>query len=221
VSCERCPRGTVSSESGTECVRWPEGLMPNIPVFDEEEEANGCVLPTKGCPPGYVRQDVGSTNGPIFGCRRIACRVGTPEEDIGRTCIPCDPGEALNEVGTGCRRCRRDQFSLGGIITECSTWPNGMQRNFDDPSSSSCLDIGFGMQDGICRRCPRGSSSTRETEFCSLCPPGRFASRPGLDSCSRCPPRTFADRPGSQMCRSCPEGSIANRSAGATACIPL
>jgi len=75
--CQKCPAGTFTNNNFS--VRCPEGLMPNIPRFGEREEANGCVLPTTGCPPGYVRQDVGLSRGPIFGCRRIACRVGTPE----------------------------------------------------------------------------------------------------------------------------------------------
>ena len=91
--------------------------MPNIALFEIEEETVGCVDVRTGCPFGWKCQEIGTTIGPVFGCRRVICTVGTMPEDIGRKCVPCDEGERLDDTGKRCKRCSSKSISFGGIIT--------------------------------------------------------------------------------------------------------
>ena len=222
LNCKPCPRGTAASEEGsTRCEICGPDLMPNVPRSDPEEEANACVARTTGCPLGWVRKDIGATTGPIFGCKRISCRVGTPVEDIGKTCVPCERGEALNEKGTNCRRCAKDEVSDGGIITECKKCPNGLLRDFEDGSKCTCLRYGYGIQNGVCKPCPKGSYSLEDTGVCRKCEPGRFTDRARQSSCTKCKRNTISKMSGATKCRECPEGTVSNRIRGGTECIRL
>lgn len=222
LNCKPCPRGTAASEEGSiRCEKCGPAMMPNVPLFDPEEEAHGCVSNTTGCPIGWVRQEVGATRGPIFGCRRISCRVGTPEEDIGKTCLPCEPGQVLNEKGTSCRNCPGDEVSEGGIITECKKCPNGLLRDFNDGSKCTCLRFGWGIQDGICKPCAKGSFSLGESGVCTKCEPGSFVDKVRQGTCMKCERNTVSEKSGARRCRKCPEGSVSNRNRGGTECVQM
>eukprot|EP00177_Eucheuma_denticulatum_P003861 GFKZ01006991.1.p1 GENE.GFKZ01006991.1~~GFKZ01006991.1.p1 ORF type:complete len:587 (+),score=-48.11 GFKZ01006991.1:145-1905(+) len=228
TSCEQCPSGTFADQEGaTLCRPCPEG---SVQVADAFLGRESCLFLDTGCSLGFRSQN--SFNG--F-CRVVGCQPKTREEDIGITCLKCGAGRFVNERDT-CRDCPANEFSVDGKVNECSPCANGKTRNFFNGSLCSCNgvnrfgfveEVGRGLQNGVCRRCPRGTFSNSNifrfdagNDLCTECPPGSFTDRPGQVRCTRCGPNTFASGSRSSECISCPPGTTGNTFRGSTRCIP-
>ena len=219
-TCLACPPGTVADKEGSAfCKTCPNGMMANIPLFELEDEGIGCVDVRTGCPFGYKREEVGYTEGPLYSCTRVICKVGTKPEDIGRKCVPCDEGERLNDRGNRCRRCGGKSFSLGGIVTSCMPCPDGKFQTYVRPSMCDCKKTGFGMRKGRCEACLSGTYSGYNEELCRKCLPGTFADKKKSQRCTNCPFGTIAAKKGATICETCPSGTRPNQFIAATGCI--
>lgn len=220
--CKPCPSDSIATERGaSKCERCPRGLVPSFGArFSEEQNNILCVLPTTGCPPGFRRnpRPVGVLrfDTMLFGCDRIPCLSDTPPEEIGKTCAPCLPGSVPNARGTRCTRCALDEFSSGLACTKC---PDGMIQDILDGSKCSCRRFGFGIQDGVCSRCRRGTVSDRLSETCEACPAGTESS--GATNCIACRRGFFAPTAGSRRCRQCPSGTFSSPFPRGTRCVRL
>lgn len=219
--CERCYRGSISTKSGstkckicprnqfqpksgqTKCLRCPKGTIQKPFSF-----GSVCVSTKTNCPIGFKRRQI---NQDSFKCDQRPCPPGTfEEEDTGNglKCSTCFPGQRY-DLSTGkCVQCGMREFSSGGLVTSCTLCPNGLYRYNPEGDNCRCFNLGYGLQDGVCKKCPPGFFSVFYTEFCRPCPLGTFAKRSGTySSCKRCPKGTFADKPGSSVCKRCPPGS--------------
>lgn len=220
--CERCPYGLVALKEGaTECSKCPEGTMPDMDDGQGEYSFGSglCVSPRTRCPPGYRRRSVG-VGGSFFGCQHVSCALDTPKEEINVTCAPCRKGERI--LNGRCRECPRKEVSPGGVISSCTACENGLFQDERDRSKCSCYGyfaLGFGIQNGVCSKCPAGRFGAYDSEVCQTCPPGTFAQKIGSERCKRCPPGTVATG-GASVCEKCPMGTIPERRNRARRCVP-
>lgn len=209
TKCTQCPEGFIGNPDGTKCVKCARGLTAST-LYNGGSE---CVNITTGCPAGYKRFDVGVR------CVRQSCKLDTPAEEVGKTCLPCDKGYAFLVPGKGCRMCPKGYVSDGGIIAECRKCPNGLQKDAQDWSKCSCATSGYGLQNGTCKKCPPGYLGEWEEDTCEECAPGSFTAKFGSDYCEKCPPNSFKDKAGPGKCKLCPNGLIGNKKEGATKCV--
>ena len=220
TSCQPCPPGLVSlGEGAKKCTKCPDGLMPDVDEM-ERNPASICVSTKTRCPLGYKRQTVGVSRS-FFGCKKIRCPPDVPLEEIGKTCAACDKGFRRRTTGSGCQKCGKQEVSEGGSMTTCTKCPNGLFQDERDRSKCSCYGyfaLGFGIQKGVCKKCPPGTIGSYSSEMCTACRAGTFAAGIGNESCKGCNSGTFS-KPGAEKCLPCPNGSWANKKRRATACV--
>lgn len=219
IRCKRCPPGQIAPLNGaTRCSSCPEGTITGI----GRDERLLCVSKTTRCPLGFIRTFVGARD-VFFGCRKVTCTLNSTEEEIGTACALCEPGTFLDNDRKRCRRCGFDEFSLGGLSTQCQKCPLGQVRDEFDGSKCSCRGfraVGRGLQNGECVRCPAGSFSGFESELCEPCQRGTFANKRGMEFCRQCAIDFFSDKEGAKRCKKCARGTISDRRPGGISCIP-
>lgn len=218
--CKPCPLGLIPNENSTACAECPKGLMPNI--LDESDSGNTqCVVPQTRCPPLTRRTTVGAGYS-FFGCEDISCTRESDESDLGVTCKGCEPGYYLAENGRGCKRCSPHSVSDGGLATWCTKCTAGRVADFSRGVGSTCVcsgfsRMGYGMQGGVCKKCPPGTYSDFEDEICLQCPSGTIIDA-DQTKCQKCPSYQVPNN-GNTGCVPCPEGTMPNRRSGADKCL--
>lgn len=220
VRCKPCPVGLVEDPSspGTKCAPCPKGLIPSDfgTFFGYARVSHDyCVSPQTNCPPG-TRRSV-SSYGYFHGCEDIFCSRESKESDLGVTCKGCPLGAILKESGPGCDYCPPDAVSDGGLATKCTACTLGKARSWSGDTCACMGSIrrGWGMQDGLCKKCPPGTYNLGDDEICKPCRANQISK--GY-RCRGCPPYKIPSDDKTR-CVDCPPGTTPNRRSGADKCI--
>lgn len=220
VDCTVCPLDQFQPKEGqTRCLPCPPGTIQKL--FSRESI---CVSTRTNCPPGFKRIQLA---GSFFRCTEEVCPRGTfrqTDSNGERICRGCFPGQRFvpgaREIER-CVECGPQEISKGGKQTRCTRCAKGFFRYNPEGNNCRCLESGYGLQGGICKKCPPGTFSVYYKSVCTPCPPGTFAREAGtIIACQRCPKNTFADEEGMAVCKNCAAGSVSYGLREAS-CVPV
>lgn len=219
--CEQCFQGTFSDKKGAaECIECPEDTFQPLPgqtkclpcppgSIGRKFGRTFCVSPKTNCPLGQKRV---VRPGRPFHCEQKPCPPGTFPGLGGNgepICDKCFPGEKFDPMNKRCESCGEKEVSEGGVVTKCTMCPNGLFRYRPEGNTCRCVESGYGLRNGRCEKCPKGTVSLYYKLACTKCPKGTFTDGEGsISSCRICPKNTFADEEGSAECKPCPDGTV-------------
>lgn len=212
--CEKCPPGQTAI-NGTTCGN-PCAAGTVLSFLDLGNPELKCVDARTGCPPGYLKRSVGAID-----CVRNACTEGSPPEDVGVKCQPCQKGFYARkgflrgeEDKFICEECPYDETSDGGIGAVCRKCPRNSARDSDSGECECKFEAA--MVNGECVRCEDGKEPNDDKVGCRACPAGTFSNQE-YPFCSKCQKRTFS-KEGASVCSTCPVGGVLDKAIGATRC---
>ena len=207
ITCEKCPVGTYSQNTGLASVDM-------------------CVA----CPSGKASNVEGATR--PWTC--LACAAGKYAGPGQHTCLDCPPAGAINASDPDfatCLQCPPGSVvvsSAGGSDSDatCQECPAGQ---YADPTQTACVPCPAGTYSGVlgatsvlaCQDCPVDTYSPDagavSADSCFACEPGSY-SRGGQSACAKCPLNSFVAPPGQpERCVFCVGGLL---SATACMCLP-
>lgn len=164
------------------------------------------------CPEGH---SCGYTNYSLW-C--TPCPPGTYGSD-GLTCAPCKPGYGPDAANTGCKQCRRGQYSTFG---ECMTCEFPRRITKDNDLSIGCGQCDFGHQPDdnqtTCVDCPAGKVTQKAGAECTKCSTGMFANSE-TRRCDTCEPGKQPDADAAS-CIKCQGGNFSERGSQCVPCTP-
>lgn len=215
-TCSVCPEGMFQPNMGeAKCIKCPEGTVQETGSFGRR-----CVSTRSNCQLGFDR----ILDGDLFTCvRRGKCPTGTFERvgNMGKECATCPKGMRYVKEEAKCIQCGAREVSYGGVSTKCQECSRGMFRYRPEGDTCRCIEAGYGLYDGTCKKCLPGSFSVYYKQTCTLCPKGTFTSITGtLSACPRCPRNFFTDVEGATHCKPCPKGTV-SYGVGESVCVPL
>lgn len=222
TSCRPCRKDTFANRKGsTECTPCPpRRIQPRrgsksciSPKCDEGTIVSShgkCVVPGTGCPPHHRRESDYSLPA-VTTCVPSKCPPGTflsvyVDFIFERvSCSTCFTSERFDPVSLSCERCQKNEFSEGGLSTECKKCPaSEIYKSFEE-----VCECGKSSQriNGRCSICPKGTRGFDDIEGCFLCPAGTYSGKEGGTSCQKCPEGTFSSAEGAEKCTDCPAGT--------------
>lgn len=216
--CQPCPLGLVPNAERTMCIECPPGLMPNILREFERGKDNGhsyCVLPQTRC--AMTEQRFVAYDNSFTFCGIQYCSRNSEQSDVGVNCKACDKGNRLHRTDSRCIPCPKESISDGGLVKRCTPCRNG-NASVGDGDECGCYGshrINYGMQDGVCKKCPEGQFSNIIEDVCKPCGTAQIITR---TRCRFCPPYRVPSEDQTK-CVACPTGTIPNRAYHADKCL--
>lgn len=125
TKCLPCPPGTVQPLDGQSfCSPCPSGLRPELPI------AGKCVDPETNCAPYETREKffgfVSCNQKLTEDCPEGFYKVVFVDSEVKRAdCYRCTNQEFYDPKQNTCARCPRNQYSRGGVDTDCRPCPAG------------------------------------------------------------------------------------------------
>lgn len=241
TKCTLCPEKTKWDTKSRKCLPCMDGLV--------YYGTDTCVLPESNCEENETRTVVQEgKRRRLFTCSQVKCK---PEEiryfnkyskDVSpRKVVRCRkvyPGEFSRRPpnvfaeDNPISECEKDnEVSPGGLNARCKKCPDGLLRDWQDPSKCGCMSIAdrpnglfgaFGWVGKRCEQCPEGTFGGLyylSSPTCRPCPPGTVSTRLGSFGCTKCGVGTFSKKEGSSKCERCPAGTT-NYFRGDTGCVP-
>lgn len=179
--CEECPFGTVTNNlngPNPKCIQCPAGsyttdLLPQTNTF---EQSPLCLK----CPPNSTTRGAGKSL-----CRRWGSKCAPNSVvDFDKDCLACDYNQRVQYSTRTCVPCREGYAAPRGALKRCLKCAKGATGGY----FGKCFcKAGFGMQNGVCRPCLKGTVSPENANECLPCWSISVAPRNAMSQCTACP----------------------------------